>query len=180
MRSFAVTIGILGLFTAGCGSAGSPAPAERADLNGELATVTQNLGEATCGTLPADETWDFMGPYGGAGTADGNYGHPTCTDGYIVDVLNVPAGGNITGGAYLPRWPDPFTCLLAWGYMSLWQKSGTGYVRLTEISSLGFLTGINGVCSAGGTVTASTAGDYRVVAAAGWLFGPKQAVTIRH
>jgi hypothetical protein len=142
--------------------------------------VTQSLGEATCGTIPADDTWDYSSNRVGAGAPDGNYGHPTCTDGYVVDVLNVTAGGKLTGGALNPRWPDPFTCLLNWGYVSLWQKSGTGYVRISEASSLGVLGALNGPCYAGGTVTAPIAGNYRVVIAAGFVFGPKQAVSVRH
>jgi hypothetical protein len=182
MRSIE-TIGILGLFMVGCGAdAGGPAsePAH-AELQGELASVTEKLGEATCGTIAADDSFDYTSGRIGAGTTDGNYGHPECTNGYVVDVTNVPAGGTIYAGSLLPRWPDPFTCLLDWGYGSLWKQSGTGYVKLSELSTLGVWGGIGGPCSAEVTLKAPAAGNYRVVASAGVLFGAiKGPVSITH
>jgi hypothetical protein len=190
MKSIVTAVGVLGLFAAGCSAAdgsttNGPGPAtstsDRTELQSELGTVTQKLGEATCGTIAADDTLDYTSTRAGAGTPDGNYGHPQCTDGYIVDMTNVPAGAQITGGMTAVRWPDPFSCLFNWGYVSLWQQSGSGYVKISESSALGFWGGlpqIGYVCFAHGTVTAPSAGNYRIVAAAGVLFGPKGAVSI--
>lgn len=183
MRSIATTVGIFGIFASGCSAADGPTSSEpdRAQLDGELGSVTQNLGEATCGNIPADETLDYMGTQAGAGTADGNYGHPQCTDGYVVDVTNVPANASLSGGMTAVRWPDPFTCLFNWGYVSLWKQGPSGYVKISEASSLGIWGGlpqIGNVCFARGTVKVPAAGNYRVVAAAGVLFGPKTAVSI--
>lgn len=181
MRSVATTIGIIGIFTAGCsgGDGSTPSEPDRADLERELGTVTEKLGEATCGTIAADDSFDYSSLQGGAGTVDGNYGHPECVNGFIVDVSNVPAGGTLEAGSILPRWPDPFTCLLNWGYGSLWQESGTGYVKISESSTLGVWEGL--ACAARVTLTAPAAGNYRVVASAGFLFGViKEAVSVTH
>lgn len=176
-------IGILALFMVGCGTdaGGTASEPERADLQPELAKVTEKLGEATCGTIAADDSFDYSSTRIGAGTPDGNYGHADCTNGYVVDVTNVPAGGTMYSGSLLPRWPDPFTCLLDWGYGSLWQKSGTGYVKISELSTLGVWGGVGGPCTAEVKLTAPAAGDYRVVASAGALFGViKGPVIVTH
>jgi hypothetical protein len=190
MRFIATTIAIFGLAVCGCSASdgtttNQPDPAtdstDRGELQGELGTVTQKLGEATCGNIAADETWDYAGLQAGAGTADNTYGHPECTDGYIVDVLNVPSNGELTGGIAIPRYPDPFTCLFHWGYLSLWKQGGTGYVKIAESSSLGVwgsLPQIGTVCVAQGRLTVPAPGNYRVVAASGVLFGPKGSVSI--
>lgn len=180
---FITAFGILGLFIAGCGAdaSGTASEPEHTDLQRELGTVTEKLGEATCGTIAADDSFDYASTRIGAGTPDGNYGHPECTNGYVVDVTNVPAGGTLHAGSLLPRWPDPFTCLLDWGYGSLWKQSGTGYVKITELSTLGVWGGIGGPCTAEVNMTAPSAGNYRVVASAGFLFGAvRSAVSITH
>ncbi len=182
MRSV-VAIGVLGLFVGGCGADASATASgpDRDDVQRELAAVTEKLGEATCGTIAADDSFDYTSTRIGAGTPDGNYGHPECTNGYVVDVTNVPVGGTIYAGSLLPRWPDPFTCLLDWGYESLWQKTGTGYVKLSELSTLGVWGGVGGPCTAEVKLTAPAAGNYRVVASAGVLFGVfKGPVIITH
>jgi len=182
MRLTAI-IGTLGLFIAGCSAdgGGKPNPSDRADLQNELGTVTQDLGEPTCGTVAADDSFDYPSGRIGAGTVDGNYGHPECTNGFVVDVTNVPAGGTMYAGSLLPRWPDPFTCLLDWGYGSLWQQTSTGYVKISELSTLGVWGGIGGPCTAEVTLKAPQAGNYRVVASAGVLFGAiKGPVDVTH
>src|SRR5262245_57677424 len=133
MRSHSVFVAVFGLVTGACSAAGpsrtdaEPSPSDRSAAEAELGRVTQALGEPTCGTIAADDTLDYPSGRVGAGAPDGNYGHPECKDGYVVDVTNVPAGAKFSGGAFGPRWPDPFTCLLNWGYLSIWKKDGSGY-----------------------------------------------------
>jgi hypothetical protein len=64
------------------------------------------------------------------------------------------------------------SCLFKWGYVSLYEKQGTTYVKVTEsfvLSSFNFLLQS---CSALATVTAPRDGDYEIVASSGQLFAP--------
>lgn len=98
-----------------------------------------------------------------------------------MDVVNLPAGATLNSGVSNPRWPDPFTCLLNWGYGSLWKKDGSGgYTKIQEASTLGRWAGTlgNAICYATVPLTVPAAGDYRVVTAAGFLFGAKQSTGV--
>ena len=143
--------------------------------------MTQGLGEATCGSTPADAVLD---PNQGqtVSSPDGSYDHPTCRNGFVIDVPGVPAGRQFTGGPSLMRWPDPFTCLLHWGYLSLWQEQPSGtYAKVAENTRLGVwgpMPRIGYVCAARAGVQAPADGNYKLVSAGGVLFGPYASVSV--
>jgi hypothetical protein len=166
----------------GCGDAGTSGDgaygSDRAVAEEELARVSQALGEASCGSTAADAT---LLPNQSLRSPDGSYDHPTCRNAFVVDVPGVIAGTQLWGGRPPLVWLDPFTCLLVWGYSSLWQKQATGYVKISEGSRLGTWaptprTGF--VCSAPVTLRAPADGDYKLVTAAGVLFGPNSLVEV--
>lgn len=155
-------------FLVGCGGAdgeASKGEGNAADVDGELARVKQAVGEPGCGTVAADVTMDMSTT--GLQNSPNTYGHPGCPNGFVADLINPRPGVPITGG-FVGR-VDPLSCLFFYGYVSLWEKQGTSYVKLQE--SAGF--GKGSFCSATGTVTipAGATGQYRVVSSAGWLFG---------
>jgi hypothetical protein len=178
--------GSLGLLVclSGCGDPGTSSEdaqdLDRAAAEEELGRVSEALGEPSCGSTPADATLDPT--TGQAVSSSGpNYDHPTCRNGFVVDVPGVHAGRALTGGAPPMRWPDPFTCLLNWGYLSLWQKQATGYVKISEGTSLGVwgpFPRVGYVCVARVSLQAPAAGDYKLVSASGVLFGPYGSVYI--
>ena len=169
---------------AGCGGdPGSPPDdqaSDRAAAEGELGRVTQALGEATCGSTPADAVLDPNGQP--AFSPNGGYDHPTCRNGFVVDAPGIRAGRQFVGGPSLVRWPDPFTCLFQWGYLSLWLKQPTGaYTKVAESSRLGVwipITRVGYVCDSRVGLQASADGDYKLVSAAGVLFGPYNPVVV--
>jgi hypothetical protein len=185
LRWFAVA-SLLTRALSGCG--GDPgAPGDDAEAfdqaarEQELGRVSQGLGEATCGSTPADATLD---PNLGQPVAspNGSYDHPTCRNGYLVDVPGVRAGRQFTGGPSLVRWPDPFSCLFHWGYLGLWQKQANGgYAKISESTRLGVWGPVpmaGYVCAARAGVQAPADGDYKLVSAGGVLFGPYSSVFV--
>src|SRR5687767_5243288 len=109
----------------GCGDPGTTSDhaqdLDRAAAEEELGRVSEALGEASCGSTAPDATLSPIGfPY--LSSPDGNYDHPTCRNGFVVDAPGARAGRQLNGGPLLIPWPDPFTCLFIWGYASLWQK----------------------------------------------------------
>ena len=166
----------------GCGdpaTAGDDAEGlDQAAREEELGRLSEALVEASCGSTAPDAT---LVPNQSVFSADGNYDHPTCRNGFVVDIPGVHAGRQLTGGPLAAVWPDPFTCLLVWGYASLWQKQAAGYVKVAESSRLGFwgpFPRVGYVCAAAVTLQAPADGDYKLVTAGGLLFGPYGRVQV--
>lgn len=182
-----VLVVALAITAGGCvgqGAGGQPSAADRQTAQDELAGVQQSLGEASCGTTTADAVLDMTDSSQAlAASADGSYGHPDCTDGFVVDIVGgLSAGQRLTGGGGFFADPDPFTCLFHYGYLSLWQKQGSTYVKVQENSVLGtwFFNspGVGTACRTVAAVTAPADGDYRVVVSAGELFGSKMSAVV--
>lgn len=172
---------------AGCGADAGSSPMEdddgfdRAAAQEELGRISQAFSEATCGSTAADAVLD-PNVTQSISSVDGSYDHATCRNGYVIDVPGVRAGRQFTGGPPLRRWPDPFTCLFNWGYLGLWQKQPDGtYAKVAENSRLGTwapVSQVGYVCSARVGVQAPADGDYKLVSAAGVLFGPYGEVSV--
>jgi hypothetical protein len=164
----------------GCGAAdgdrSGPATESGGDPNAtaEFAKVKQTLGEPSCGTVAADVTLDMS--QGTSQYSPSAYGHPSCTNGYVADLTNARPGALVGGG--MNGRLDPFSCALLFGYVSVWAKQGTTYVKVQEVATLGHSSA--GMCFAEPTVTIPTTGTgpYRIVASAGWLFGLVQLPTL--
>lgn len=182
--SFAAVVLSLG----GCGSDAAPdlPPEPRAGSSSnevELARIQAALGEPTCGTTAADAVLAVGDPAPSAHTQNGTYGHPDCTNGFVVDVPGARAGMRFRGGKARATDYDAFRCLPNVGYLSLWQKQGTAYVRVAEQITLGTFTPSSGTdypgtCAAWASVTVPSDGDYRLVSSAAWLFGPHQRTDV--
>jgi hypothetical protein len=173
----------------GCGSAsdapGDPstssiAPEERAAIDGEVARVRQSLGEASCASTAADATLGGTNIVADSVTA--TYDHPTCRDGFVVDITGVKAGKAVLGGAFAgtagtPSNLDFFSCFVRIGFTYLYEKRGSTYVLVGQNSAFG-VNGALGICSSVASVTAPRDGDYKVVAAGRQLFGAKLPVRV--
>ena len=168
----------------GCGDAGTTGDngevADQAAREQELGRLSEALGEPSCGSTAPDAT---LNPNSGQSvfSADGNYDHPTCRNGFVVDIPGARAGRQLTGGPPVMQWPDPFSCLFVWGYASLWQKQAAGYVKIAESSRLGVWGGlpqVGYVCAAPVSLRAPADGDYKLVTASGLLFGPYGRVQV--
>lgn len=173
--------GLVALATMGGACAAEPVGhAEREDLELEATRVAQALGEPGCGSVAPDDAFatgqTFLDSKGDT------YGHPECKDGYVVDLPAQTAGMVYRGGTALVKWPDPFTCLLNWGYVALYQEQPDGsFVRIDEQIALGTwktLPLAGTVCGAASAVTVPSDGNYRAVISAGYLFGPLQRATL--
>ena len=179
MRRF-VTMAVMACgLSAGCGGAASdtsdPAPngngAESNEADDRLAKVQEALGEPGCGAVAADATLDFAKTT--QVVSPNTYGHPSCTNGFVVDVLNAPPGALFEGG--VSGRLDPFSCVLLYGYVSLWQKQGSSYVKIQEAATFGH----GSFCSAQATMSfpLTGTGTYRIVSSAGFFFGLFQLPT---
>ena len=165
------------------GTTPEPSPEDRAAIDEQARQVQQALGDPTCGATAADVTWsDAWSGSRGVSSPDGSYDHSTCRNSYILEATMVKAG---TTFAATPANPlpasNPFACLFTFAYIGLWQKQGTGYVKVTETFNFGqakVLTNIGGFCIATPTVKAPADGDYKLVASAGTFFVGYGAVTI--
>jgi hypothetical protein len=147
-----------------------------APVDAPLEKVRQSLGEATCASTPADHVFDpALEDYVQSPT--NTYDHPTCRNGYVIDLQNAGAGHTLNGSMFVQP-SDPFTCLFNWSYIALYQKQGTSYVKIGEnIAGGGWGLGpFGGACSAIAKLTTPAAGDYKVVVSAGNLFGGRNYV----
>jgi hypothetical protein len=177
---------MLACVTIACGASDGPsdssdeglgtAPTTQAAIDAQLSQVRQSLGEATCASTAADQVLDItQTSYVQSPTA--TYDHPSCRNGYVVDLPNAAAGHALNASVnFQPA--DPFTCILNWSYIALYQKQAAGYVKVGENIGGGKwgLGRFGGACSAIGTLTTPAAGDYKVVVASGNLFGGRYAV----
>jgi hypothetical protein len=170
-----------------CGAADdSPTPAEpsaedRALAAEELSQITQALGEPTCATTAADATLAASGTgLGIAPSPNAAYDHSTCRNGFVVDLPGVAAGTTLTVANPPVSGIDPLTCLFRYSYGSLYRKQGASYVKVSELTALGVLIPARFayVCNARATFPVPTAGDYKIVAASGALFGATDVVTV--
>ena len=159
---------------AGCGAAatGDEAPAPSQDeIDAQVTVVQQALGEASCATTPPDYVFDpTMENYTQSPTDV--YGHPTCQNGFVVELPGAKAGKQLYGQSWLTTW-EPFTCALTYGYVALYKKQGTSYVSVGENFNLGTwgIQRFGPMCSMAGVITVPVDGDYKVVVSAGNLFG---------
>jgi hypothetical protein len=150
------------------GTVSGPTPEE---IDAQVEKVRQSLGEATCATTPADHVMDpSMESYVQSPTS--TYDHSTCRNAYVVDLKNAGAGHSVSASVYFQP-SDPFTCLLNWSYIALYQAQGASYVKVGEnIGRGGWGWGLfGGACSVNATLTTPAAGDYKVVVSAGNIFG---------
>jgi hypothetical protein len=157
---------------------GEAPSASSPDVDAEFAKVTQSLGEATCATTAADHVMDpTLESYVDSPTA--TYDHTTCRNGYVVDLKNATAGHEVSASVHFQP-SDPFSCLFVWSYVGLYQKQGASYVKVGENTGRGAWGwgAFGGACSAIGKITTPVAGDYKVVASAGNLFGGRYAVRV--
>lgn len=148
----------------------TPRPSQE-EIDAQTASVRQSLGEASCATTAADYVLDpNVVSYRDSGSA--TYGHPTCQKGFVVDVLHAKAGRQLYGQGWQTTW-EPFTCLLNYGYVAVYQKQGTGYTKVGEKYSSGtWNIGPNGpVCQSAAVLTTPADGDYKVVVSSGNIFG---------
>lgn len=169
-----------------CGASDDQGPSESElrTLDEEAESIRQRLGEASCASTSADVSLDFASGATvlDAQSADGSYDHATCRNTFIVDMANVEAQKRISGGTVLKDWPDSFSCLFNWAYVGLYRKEAAGYVRVAErVGFPGFYyTGRGGpACTASTEVVAPSAGDYKIVVAAGAFFGATHPVVLR-
>jgi hypothetical protein len=170
----------------GCGASGSDdateAPVDQAAIDEGIAKVTAALGEATCATTAADA----IGEYNRGGAMSplaATYDHPTCRDAFVVDFPAVPAGGSFTAATNEGSMFDPIGCLFSYAYISVWKKDPAGPTALGEAVGTGgwvpVFTRGGPFCNRSATVQAPAAGDYKVVASSGQLFGAKKWVTVQ-
>lgn len=180
-KTAALTLGFLSCACgAEAGSTGEAALSADQPTSGEVDQVRQHLGEATCATTAPDETWDLT-TQSEAISKDGNYDHSTCRNAFIVDIGHVTAGRRFIATNALTKSNDPFSCLFTWGYISLWQKQPSGYVKIADNVALGTFGGlpqIGNVCIAGARTTIPVDGDYRIIASSGVFFGPYLQVDV--
>jgi hypothetical protein len=149
---------------------GTPRPSQQ-EIDAQTARVRQDLGEASCATTQADYVLDTNAEsYRDSGSA--TYGHPTCRNGFVVDLVHAAAGRQLYGQGWQATW-EPFSCLLNFGYIALYQKQGTSYAKVSEKYSGGtWNIGRNGpVCQYAAVLTTPADGDYKVVVSAGNIFG---------
>ena len=177
-KSLAQT-GVLYFLVAACGEVGgSPDDAHETLSDADLAAahasveqVAQALGEATCANTSADATLTPSSDTSSARSPDERYDHPTCRNGYVVDLVGYKAGSTVRAAT---SWGpvsglDGLYCLFTWSYAGLWRKDGANYVKVTEGDAWGAV--INGkpstFCSAQQTFTLPSDGDYKVVTGGG-------------
>jgi hypothetical protein len=162
----------------GTGESGEPTPADIEAANEGVKQVTQALGEPTCGSTAPVASISAVGSV--VVSPNGSYDPPTCRNAFVVDARGLAAGENITAGYPTQSNIDPFTCLFRYGALSLWKLQGASYVKVGETLGLGALVPARFayVCVARATLTVPSAGDYKVAAAAGTLFGPTSVVNV--
>ena len=160
----------------GSGESGEVTPADAEAANEAVKQVAQALGEPTCGSTPPVASLSpsvVVSP-------DANHDSPTCRNAFVVDAPGLVAGEVITAGYPTQSNIDPFTCLFRYGALSLWKREGASYVKVGETFGLGVLVparfGL--VCVPHASLTVPVAGDYKVAAAAGTLFGPTSVVNV--
>jgi hypothetical protein len=149
---------------------GTPRPSQE-EIDAQTARIRQSLGEASCATTQADYVLDVdLESY--RDSASAIYGHPTCQKGFVVDVLHAKAGRQLYGQGWQTTW-EPFTCLLNYGYVAVYQKQGATYTKVGEKYSSGtWNIGRTGpVCQYAAVLTTPADGDYKVVVSAGNIFG---------
>jgi hypothetical protein len=162
--------------SAGPSESGDPTAAEIDAAKDAVKQVVQALGEPTCGSTPPVASLSpsvVVSP-------SANYDPPTCRNAFVVDAPGLAAGVVITAGHPTQSNIDPFSCLFRYGALSLWKKEGASYVKVGETFGLGVLvpTRFGLVCVPHASLTVPSAGDYKVAAAAGTLFGPTSVVNV--
>ena len=160
----------------GSGESGEPTPADIEAANEGVKQVTQALGEPTCGSTPPAASLTPSVTV----SPDANYDPPTCRNAFVVDAPGLAAGVVITAGHPTQSNIDPFTCLFRYGALSLWKKEGASYVKVSETFGLGVnvVARFGPVCIPHASLTVPVAGDYKIAAAAGRLFGPTSVVNV--
>jgi len=166
---------LLALLVAGCGAAdpGTSDSASSGDpqIDGEVARVKQSLGEATCGSVKPYATLSPGGAPQGIGS-DYTYDDPLCRNAFVIEDDGVKAGESYRAGS-VSGW-DLF-CGFHWSRATLWQKQASAFVQVQDVTTLGGTLAIvptgQWFCQTYARVTAPAAGDYKIITAAGVLFG---------
>ena len=173
----------------GCGASGATddAPAtpelsdaERAELDAEVASMQQNLGEASCATTAADATFDFAtATTNFVYSPAPNYDHPTCRDAYVVDIKNLAETRHIWASGEGPQNLDPFGCLFTITAATLYKKQGADYVKVGDASALGSYPwpGSSGwQCVSRVSFANQPPGDYKIAMSSAQFLGGKKRV----
>jgi hypothetical protein len=168
-----------------------PSDADRVAAEGQVRAA---YSEASCGTTAPDKT--FVTNTDEAVTT-GPFTHATCTNAFIVEDTNTsatqpdpdPRNPPLVQTAYVlsgePGGNSSFTPW-DWVYAALWQKTATGFVKVTEDIQWGRCTVVATPSSPFGrqecfvpsaAIPVPTAGDYKLVAAEGFLFFPGTKLT---
>jgi hypothetical protein len=181
--AYALGLGLLSSLTTACGSGESgSAPelsdADRAAMDGEVATLQQKLGEQTCAATQRDAVIDVAaGGILGVGSNDALYDHPTCRDAYIVDITHFTEPHSIWAQGEGPAGLDPFGCLFTFAAATLYRKDGANYVKVGEGSAVGTYPwpGSSGwQCSVKVDFGVQQPGEYRVAVGAAQFLGTKK------
>jgi hypothetical protein len=131
---------------------------------------------------------DATAQTGEVDSPDASYDHPTCRDGFVVEYPNVRDAKLDVGEMFYVGGTDPATfwddlfCGWNWVDASLWQNQGGTFVRVSQQTAYSKWT-----ASPFGTVcapplleiTPPSAGEYKVVASAGFILGAKKRVYVR-
>ncbi len=173
---------LFALIVAGCGAdtgASDAATLDDPQIEGEIARVKQSLGEATCGSVKPFATLPPGGaPYGIA--SDYTYDDPLCRNAFVIEDDGVKAGESYRGRSVSGF--DLF-CGFHWSRATLWQKQSAGFVQVQDTLAWGTLVvapprGGGWVCETNARVVAPADGDYKIIVAAGILFGSTARVSV--
>jgi hypothetical protein len=170
-----------------CGSpdGASPAPGTPPDdaaFQAEVGRVTAELGEATCATTAPDLVKPVDDPQ--VESTGGAYDHPTCRDAFVIDAPGVLASQRIYMEAIVPVTPNVlvnvFGCYFHASWLYVYEKQGNAYNLLSQQFVTGSIQGQLPLanCHAALTFDPPHDGDYRVIAAARQILGPKDDVSV--